>query len=141
VRRFFFAIVFRHKPQQQGAAMHQPVTNPLRALAGATALLLALAAQAQSTAPVSSDQNVPPATASKQAAEIARGDPARWHQEDRSVAERLRTIRKETAAGLQENLGNCRALPAAERSACVREARATYQLEMAGARARAASGD
>lgn len=118
--------------------MHQPIQLLIRTGAACAALLAALSAQAQT--PVSSDRNVPPATASKQAAEISRGDPARWYQEDRSVAERLRTIRKETAAALQENLGNCRVLPAAERSACVREARATYTQEMAGARARAASG-
>ncbi len=118
--------------------MHQPVHALMRSALACAALLAGLSAQAQT--PVSSDQNVPPATANKQAAEISRGDPARWHQEDRSLAERLRTIRKETAAGLQENLGNCRALPAAERKACVREARATYATEMAGARARAASG-
>lgn len=117
--------------------MHQPEPTCLRAVVACGALLLAFAAQAQ----VSSDRNVPAATANQQAGEIARGDPARWHQEDRSVAERLRTIRKETAAGLQENLGNCRTLPAAERGACVREARATYAQEMAGARARAAAGN
>jgi hypothetical protein len=116
--------------------MNQPERNLRRALPGAAALVLAVAAQAQ----VSSDQNVPAATARQQAAEVSNGGPARWQQEDTTVAERLRTIRKETAAGLQENLGNCRSLPAAERSACVREARTIYQQEMAGARARAASG-
>ena len=109
---------------------------PLRALLVGAALLLAVSAQAQE----SSDQNVPRATAQKQAAEVSRGGPARWEQPDLSVAERLRTIRKETAAGLQENLGNCRAQPPAERSACVREARDIYRQEMAGARARAMSG-
>ncbi|MES2319430.1 MAG: hypothetical protein V4631_18270 [Pseudomonadota bacterium] len=108
----------------------------LRALLACSALAMAGAVHAQAAG----DQNVPAATAQKQAAEISRGDPPRWHQEDSTPAARLRTIRKEIAAGLQENLGACRALPAAERSACVREARATYQLEMAGARARAASG-
>lgn len=116
--------------------MNQPSHHLLRALLGAAALLLAVSAQSQE----SSDQNVPAATARQQAAEVRQGGPARWEQEDTTVAARLRTIRKETAAGLQENLGNCRSQPAAERSACVREARAIYQQEMAGARARAASG-
>ena len=71
---------------------------------------------------------------------MARGDPARWQREDTTLAARLRTIRKETAAGLQENLGVCKAGPAAQRSACMKEARATYQLEMAGAKARAEGG-
>ena len=108
-----------------------------RAAFCAGTILLYVSAQAQQ--PVSGDSNVPAATARKQAAEVASGGPARWHTEDLTVQARMRTIRKEAAAGLQENLGNCRAMPAAERSACTREARATYAQEMAGARARAAS--
>ena len=117
--------------------MHPPSLSRARALLGCAALFLACAAQAQ----VSTDQNVPAATANRQAAEISRGDPPRWQQEDTTVAARLKTIRKETGAALQENLGACRALAAAERGACVRDARATYQQEMAGAKARAVSGN
>lgn len=117
--------------------MNQPQPSLLRALLVAGALILGQPAQARQ----SGDQNVPPATAHQQAAEIARGDPARWHQEDTNMAARLKTIRKEIAAGLQENLGACKALPAAERGGCVREARATYQLEMAGAKAKAAAAE
>ncbi|MES2019263.1 MAG: hypothetical protein V4484_22455 [Pseudomonadota bacterium] len=82
----------------------------------------------------------PAQTAQVQAAqieEISRGDPMRWYQDDTTLAERLRTLRKETAAALQENLMQCRALSAPERSACVREARRIYQREMASARSRA----
>ena len=115
-----------------------------RLMLAVTAMLVALSAQAQAQAQVqpqvSTDANVPPAAARKQEAEIARGDPPRWHEEDVTVAARLRTIRKETAAGLQENLGVCKSGPAPERANCIKEARATYQLEMAGAKARAASG-
>ena len=117
--------------------MHQSKKFLARAALCAGTVLLALSAQAQQ--PVSSDSNVPAATARKQAAEVANGGPARWNTEDVTVEARLRTIRKEAAAGLQENLGNCRAMPAAERGACTREARASYAEEMAGARARAAS--
>lgn len=109
--------------------------HTLRPLIGIGALLLACSAQAQA---VSSDANVPPATARKQAAEVAMGGPARWTIEDSTVAARLRTIRKEAAAGLQENMGNCKRGPAAERSECIREARAEYQREMSSAQARAA---
>jgi hypothetical protein len=101
------------------------------------AMVFTVSAHAQA----SSDANVPAAAARKQSIEIAQGDPARWHQEDATMAARLRTIRKEIAAGLQENLGVCKSSPASERSACVKEARATYQLEMAGAKARAAGGE
>jgi hypothetical protein len=116
--------------------MQQPAHFFRRAVFACGALAVVAAAHAQ----VSTDANVPPATARKQTLEIARGDPARWQQEDTTPAARLRTIRKEIAAGLQENLGVCKAGPATERAACVKEARATYQLEMAGAKARAAGG-
>lgn len=113
--------------------MSQPDPTTLRIALGAAACLLILsAAQAQE----SSDQNVPAATARQQAAEMARGDPARWFREDATAAARLRTLQKEIGAGLQEAQGNCRRMPAAERSACNKDARATYQQEMAGARAR-----
>ena len=122
--------------------MHQPdqsTTTLQRALLGAAALLLATAAQAQTTLPApvperaasSGDQNTPAPIARQQQAEIARGDPSRWHQEDLTLQQRMRTMRKDIAAGLQENLGACKSQPAAERSACMREARATYNKEMA----------
>ena len=117
--------------------MHPSAKPIMKTLFACGAVLLTLSAQAQ----VSGDANVPAAAARKQTMEIAKGDPARWEQADSTMAARLRTIRKETAAGLQENLGVCKSAPAAERSACVKEARATYQLEMAGAKARAASGE
>lgn len=112
--------------------MKQSAHLSLRALACACALLAAAgAAQAQA----SSDSNVPPATSQKQAGEIARGDPARWFREDSTAAQRLRTLQKEIGAGLQEAQGACRKMSGGERAACLREARATYQQEMAGARA------
>lgn len=120
--------------------MQQPEKILSRAAAGIGALLISVSALAQVPA-VSSDANVPPETARKQAAEVAQGGPARWHTPDATVQARLRTIRKEAGAGLQENLGNCRRMPAGDRAACMREARATYAEEMAGAQARAMSGN
>ena len=121
--------------------MTQPHQFSLRALLGACALLAAVgAAHAQTTPePVSTDSNVPPATAAKQAREIANGEPSRWFREDNSMAARVRRLQKEIGAGLQENQGACRKMPAAERSACMGEARAIYQKEMAGVRAQAMS--
>ena len=112
--------------------MKQPHHLSLHAVLGACALLAAAGtAQAQ----VSTDSNVPPATARKQAGEIARGDPARWFRADATAAQRLHTLQKEIDAGLQEAQGDCRKMAAGDRAACLREARATYQQEMAGARA------
>lgn len=114
-------------------------TRPLHAAFAAICLMGASLAHAQ-LPQTSTDQNVPAATARQQAAEIARGDPARWSKEDTTVEARLRTLRKEMGAALQEARGACRALPASERSACNKEAQANYQKDMANARAQAAMG-
>jgi hypothetical protein len=139
--------------------MNDPKRSLLHTIPAALALMLAAAtaqaqqaeqpaapasATAQATANVvpqdSSDQNVPAATARKQATEVATGDPQRWYREDATPSARLRTIQKEIAAGLQEAQGNCKRQPTAERAACMKAARATYQAEMAGARAKSLAG-
>ena len=112
----------------------------LRALMCASALLCCAGAGAQVQTTESSDQNVPAATARKQAAEIAAGDPARWSREDTTSAARLKTLHKEIGAALQESLGNCRRGPSAERASCAKQARDTYKQEMAGAKAQAMAG-
>jgi hypothetical protein len=116
--------------------MNQPRLPLLRALAGAACLCAALGAQAQSSMPQdrSTDSNVPPATAQKQAREIAQGDPARWFREDPSAAAAVRRLQKEIGAALQEAQGACRKLPAADRAGCMSEARANYQQDMAKVR-------
>lgn len=131
--------------------MNDPKQRFLRSIPAALALMLAAATaqaqqasgqrssasatvQASPAAQGSSDQNVPPATARKQAAEIASGDPQRWFQEDTTPAQRMRTLQKEIAAGLQEAQGNCRRQPTAERASCLKQARAMYQKDMAEAR-------
>lgn len=106
----------------------------------AAACLVAMGVVNAQLPQTSTDQNVPAATARQQAAEIARGDPARWTREDSTTEARLRTLRKEMGAALQEARGACRALPASERGACNKEAQANYQKDMAGARAQAAAG-
>ena len=107
-----------------------------RAALGAAAVLLTCTAQAQTTSPsapsaTSGDRTTPAAVVRQQTAQIARGDPGNWHQEDTSPQARMRTLRKDIAAGLRENLGVCKLQPAAERSACTKEARATYRQDMA----------
>lgn len=111
-------------------------------LCGACACLLGATplahAQTQTQARTSSDALVEPAAASKQAREIAQGDPARWYREDATSQARLRTLQKEIGAALQEAQNACKKMPAAERNACMQEARATYQRDMAQARERVA---
>ncbi len=118
-----------------------PSMTTLLGRAAIGALLLSLggvhAQTAETAKPVvqeSTDSNVPPATARKQAAEIARGEPARWSHEDFTMGARLKTMRKEIAAALQESQGACRNGPSELRAACLKQARDTYQQDMAGVR-------
>ena len=97
-------------------------------LAGAAPLALAQA---------STDANVPPAAASKQAREIAQGDPVRWYKEDTTRQERMRTRTKEIGAALDEAKNACKQQPAAERQACLQTAQATWETEMKAPRANA----
>lgn len=110
------------------------------ALLGCTLLAALGSAGAQSQQPSNDDSTVPAATASQQAREIARGDPARWYRADATPAQRLRTLQKEIGAALQQAQLACRKLPGAERASCMQEARATYQQDMAEARAQVAAG-
>jgi hypothetical protein len=57
---------------------------------------------------------VAPAAASKQAREIARGDPVRWYRED-ATAQQHAHAQKEIGAALDEAKNACRQGPAAER--------------------------
>ncbi|HZV65418.1 MAG TPA: hypothetical protein VFG03_10990 [Telluria sp.] len=110
--------------------MRHPAYSLLRAALAAGVLLAATASAQDQT----SDRDVPPAAARKQAAEIAHGDPARWYREDRTTAAHLRTLQKEIGAAQAEQLAACRSLPAGERGPCVKDARATYRQDMAAAR-------
>ena len=82
----------------------------------------------------SSDAYVAPAAASKQAREMARGDPARWYREDTTRQESLRTRTKEIGAALDEAKNACKQGPAAERQACLKAAQDTWRQEMAALR-------
>ena len=117
--------------------MTQSLIPPLAAVLAGCALLIAGSTLAQSEPSTSTDANVPPATAQKQAAEISHGDPARWYKADTSVDQRLRTLQKEIGAGLQEAQGACRKLAASERAACMQQARTPYTHDRSQARQRA----
>lgn len=99
------------------------------AFCGAALLAASAIASAQST-----DATVPPAAAAKQAGEVASGaDPARWHAGDDSRAARLATLKKEIGAAQAEAQRACAQQPANARAACLADAKATYQRDMAGA--------
>jgi hypothetical protein len=96
----------------------------------AGACLLAAASMttfAQETTATGGDANVNPVAARQQAQEIAKGDPARWYRNDSEQ----QMLRKELGAALQEAQNACRQKAAAERKACVAEARATFKRESA----------
>ena len=104
-----------------------------RFLRGAAACVIAgasLPALAQN-----SDALVDPATARQQAREIAAGDPPRWYREDTARQDRWRTTKKEIGAALHEAQNACRQQAPAERGACLKEARTTWERDLARARA------
>lgn len=87
----------------------------------------ALAAQAQASA----QDNTPAQNVRLQQQEIANGDPARWHREDITPAQKERTMRKEIGAALAEARQACAKGPAAERASCLKQAQDTYRHDMA----------
>jgi hypothetical protein len=95
--------------------------------------LLAATGAARAQSQVEGDKTVDRAVKVKQAQEIQRGDPARWSQESPDRQARLRTLQKEIGAAYEEAKNACRAAGAAERSSCLKEARATYEKEMKNA--------
>jgi hypothetical protein len=103
------------------------MTRLNRIACGVMMACAAIIAQAQQTP----GNTTPPQNAQLQQQEIAKGDPARWYKEDTTDAEQARTLRKEIGAALAEANIACKRAPAAERSACLAEARATYKRDMA----------
>lgn len=92
----------------------------------------------QSTA--TGDAVVDPTVARQQAREVAKGDPSRWYRDDPTRQARMRTLQKEIGAALKEAQNACKQKPAAERSACMRDAKATWQDDMAQAKAQVDAG-
>ena len=58
-------------------------------------------------------------------------DPQRWYVDDATRQEQLRTLRKEIGAARDEAQKQCRQLPAADRTGCLKDAETTYQQDMA----------
>jgi len=63
-------------------------------------------------------------------------EPARWTQEDVTIAQKYSTATKESNAALYESIKNCQTLDASTRITCVAQARAIYNEEMADIRIR-----
>jgi hypothetical protein len=99
------------------------MTRYSRLACGVMMACAAFASQAQS-------HTTPPENRELQHAEIAKGDPARWSQEDATPEAKARTLRKEIGAALAEAQIACKKGPAAERKGCEQEARATYKRDI-----------
>jgi len=102
-------------------------TTRILRIAGACLLAGAAFSASAQDHQAGSDATVNPVAARQQAQEIAKGDPARWYRDDPEQ----QTLRKELGAALQEAQNACRKAPAAERTSCMNEARATWQRETA----------
>ena len=61
-------------------------------------------------------------------------DPARWYVEDTTPQAKYQTMKKEVEAAYKEATTECKAVPTADRSACMKQARAIYQADMASAK-------
>ena len=59
------------------------------------------------------------------------GDPPQWYKEDVTPAQQYQTARKEAGAAYNQALTQCRTLAGSERTACLAEARATYNEDLA----------
>lgn len=79
-------------------------------------------------------QTTPAEVAQHQKQELARGEPARWMKEDRTLQAQIATKKKEIGAALNEALAECKRMQGGERGTCVKEARQTYKDDMAHAR-------
>jgi len=67
-------------------------------------------------------------------------EPERWTQEDVTLEQRFDTARKETFAAHQEELKACKDLKPSEHAACLSQAKAQLELELAQLKAKARFG-
>jgi hypothetical protein len=61
-------------------------------------------------------------------------DPARWYNGDSTQQQRMNVLKKELNAAYAEQTAACKKKSSGKRSACLKEARATYQHDSANAR-------
>jgi len=62
-----------------------------------------------------------------------RGDPERWYQEEMTPMAYFKTLKKEAEAVYQLSVAECKRAERSQQSACLREAKATMQQDMAEA--------
>jgi len=67
-------------------------------------------------------------------------EPERWTQEDVTLEQRFDTARKEALAAHQEELKACKDLQTSEHAACMSQAKAQLELELAQLKAKARFG-
>ena len=111
----------------------------MKSLSGSVALALLLATAQARPATAPTNDTTTPAVANKQAADLAKGDPARWTIPDTTPKAQLHTLRKEINAALQEALIDYRRHPPSNQRQCIQrqctqQARAIHQQDLANAR-------
>ncbi|MES2036468.1 MAG: hypothetical protein V4495_01405 [Pseudomonadota bacterium] len=62
-----------------------------------------------------------------------RGDPERWYQEEMTPMAYFKTLKKEAEAVYQLSVIECKRVERSQQNACLREAKATMQQDMADA--------
>jgi hypothetical protein len=80
------------------------------------------------------DSTVAPAVVQHQQQEIRKGDPDRWYKQDATQQARLRNLQKEINAAYAESKAACREQPKDQRASCLKDARTTYESDLANAR-------
>ena len=65
---------------------------------------------------------------------LEKGEPARWSQPDDTPQKRAATATREAKAALAEAVKECRQLAADERTACEKQAREQYRLDIDSSR-------
>lgn len=67
-------------------------------------------------------------------ANVGTKDPDRWFKEDATAQARYQTSIKEAQAAYKEALNDCRTMKGSERTACLKEASANLQADLAAAK-------
>jgi hypothetical protein len=68
------------------------------------------------------------------AADATPKDEARWRTEDATPQARYQTMKKEAAAAYRENTKQCKTMSKSERAACMKDAKANYDRDLADAK-------
>jgi hypothetical protein len=113
--------------------MHQSIKKQLYSFSAGLFLVASLMSSSSAQSPAVIELKKPAAPITTY---IQMEEPARWTQEDITVAQKYSTATKESSAALYEAMKICENLDPSQRSHCISQARSIYQVEMSEIRAR-----